>query len=255
MSTSTIFAGIGETSLGVLRAIAPLVALFIVFQFRVLKWPKRYVLNLIKGAALASAGLILFLQGVRIGFLPAGEALADVFVSIRIKQYLVPLGFSLGFLTILGEPAVRVLSEQVDKASSGSIRKNIVLLTIAFGVASFVALGMAKIVYGIPLTYIIIPGYSLAIGLMWFSEKEYLSIAFDAGGVATGPLAVTFLMAFAVGVASTIERRDPIVDGFGLIALIALAPILSILILGLIYKSGLRRILVLKYREYRQGKE
>lgn len=255
MNASTIFAGIGETSIGVLESIAPLVGLFVVFQFRVLKLPRSYVLNLIKGAALASAGLILFLQGVRIGFLPAGEALADVFVSIRIKQYLIPLGFSLGFLTILGEPAVRVLSAQVDKASAGSIRKNIVLLTIAFGVASFVALGMARIIYGIPLSYIIIPGYSLAIGMMWFSDKEYLSIAFDAGGVATGPLAVTFLLAFAVGIASAIEGRDPIVDGFGLIALIALAPILSVLILGLIYKSGLRKILVLKYREYRQRKE
>jgi hypothetical protein len=250
-----MFTGIGQTALGVLRALAPLVVLFIVFQLRVLKLPRSYFLNLIKGVVIASVGLILFLQGVRIGFLPAGEALGAAFTSISVKPFIIPIGFSLGFLTTWGEPAVRVLSDQVEKASAGSIRKNIILLIIALGVASFVALGMAKIIYGIPLTYIIIPGYALAIGLMWLSDKTFLSIAFDAGGVATGPLAVTFLMAVALGFASAIEGRDSIVDGFGLIALIALAPILSILILGLIYKSGLRKILVLKYREYRQRKE
>jgi len=236
-----MFAGIGHTALGVLRALAPLVVLFTVFQFRVLKLPKSYVLNLIKGVALASIGLVLFLQGVRVGFLPAGEALGEVLSAIRVKPFLVPLGFSLGFLTTWGEPAVRVLCDQVEKASIGSIRKSIVLLTIALGVASLVALGMAKIIYGIPLTYIIIPGYALAIGLMWLSDRVFLSIAFDAGGVATGPLAVTFLMAVAVGIAAALEGRDPIVDGFGLIALIALAPILSVMTLGLIYRRRLKK--------------
>jgi len=236
-----MFAGIGHTALGVLRALAPLVVLFTVFQFRVLKLPKSYVLNLIKGVALASIGLVLFLQGVRVGFLPAGEALGEVLSAIRVKPFLVPLGFSLGFLTTWGEPAVRVLCDQVEKASIGSIRKSIVLLTIALGVASLVALGMPKIIYGIPLTYIIIPGYALAIGLMWLSDRVFLSIAFDAGGVATGPLAVTFLMAVAVGIAAALEGRDPIVDGFGLIALIALAPILSVMTLGLIYRRRLKK--------------
>ena len=236
-----MFAGIGHTALGVLRALAPLVVLFTVFQFRVLKLPKSYVLNLIKGVALASIGLVLFLQGVRVGFLPAGEALGEVLSAIRVKPFLVPLGFSLGFLTTWGEPAVCVLCDQVEKASIGSIRKSIVLLTIALGVASLVALGMAKIIYGIPLTYIIIPGYALAIGLMWLSDRVFLSIAFDAGGVATGPLAVTFLMAVAVGIAAALEGRDPIVDGFGLIALIALAPILSVMTLGLIYRRRLKK--------------
>jgi nitrogen regulatory protein PII len=237
----TIFTGIEQTTLSVLKALAPLVVLFVVFQLRVLRLPRSYVLNLIKGTALASVGLILFLQGVRIGFLPAGEALGEVLSSIKTKPFLVPLGFSLGFLTTWGEPAVRVLSDQVEKASAGFLRKKIVLINIAVGVASFIALGMAKIIYGIPLTYIIIPGYVLAIGLMWFSDRVFLSVAFDAGGVATGPLAVTFLMAVAVGITATMEGRDPIMDGFGLIALIALAPILSVMILGLIYRSKLRK--------------
>jgi hypothetical protein len=105
----------------------------------------------------------------------------------------------------------------------------------------FIALGMAKIVYGIPLLWITIPGYVLAIAMLWFSEKSIISIAFDAGGVATGPMAVTFLMAIAVGIASAVEGRDPVIDGFGLIALIALAPILTIMVLGLIVRIRLRR--------------
>jgi hypothetical protein len=235
-----MFDGIGETALEVLRALAPLVVLFVIFQLRVLKLPKGYVLNLIKGVAIALAGLVIFLQGVRVGFLPAGEALGKVLGVMKASQLLVPLGFSLGFLTTWGEPAVRVLSDQIEEASAGSLRKNIVLITIALGVASFVALGMVKLIHGFPLTYVIIPGYALAIGLMWISDKVFLSIAFDAGGVATGPLAVTFLLAVAVGIASSMEGRDPIADGFGLIALIALAPILSVMILGLVYRTKLR---------------
>lgn len=238
-----MFTGIEQTFLGVLRALAPLVVLFIVFQFRFLKLPKGRILNLIKGVALAAVGLVLFLQGVRVGFLPAGEALGEALGLIGSKSLIIPLGFALGFLTTWGEPAVRVLSDQVEKASAGSIRKKIILVTITLGVASFVALGMARTIYGFPLTYIVVPGYALAIGLMWLSDKVYLSVAFDAGGVATGPLAVTFLLAVAVGIASAIEGRDPIIDGFGLIALIALAPILSIMILGLIYQARLRKIM------------
>jgi hypothetical protein len=142
----------------------------------------------------------------------------------------------MGFLATWGEPAVRILSEQVEEAAGGFLRKNIVLYTIASGVAIFIAIGMAKIVYGIPLLWVIIPGYLLAIAMLWFSDRSFIAVAFDAGGVATGPMAVTFLMAMAVGIASTVEGRDPVVDGFGLIALIALAPILTIMGLGLIIR-------------------
>jgi len=231
-----IWDGFGHTLLGIIEALAPLLVLFIIFQLTVLKLPRSYIFNLIKGSLLAIVGLALFLQGVHIGFFPAGRAIGEILGSIRFQWLLIPFGFMMGFLATWGEPAVRILSEQVEEASAGSIRKMIVLYTISGGVALFIALGMAKIVYGIPLLWIIIPGYLLAIGMLWFSDKSVIAIAFDAGGVATGPMAVTFLMAIAVGIASSIEGRDPVIDGFGLIALIALAPILTIMVLGLIIR-------------------
>jgi len=136
---------------------------------------------------------------------------------------------------------VRVLCDQVEKASASSIRKTTVLVAICVGVAVFVALGMAKIIYGIPLLYIVVPGYIIALLMMWFSDKSFLSIAFDAGGVATGPMAVTFLLAIAVGISSAMEGRDPILHGFGLIALIALAPILSVMTLGFLARIRKRK--------------
>lgn len=241
MNGIIVWEGIGHTFLGVIKALLPLLVLFIIFQFLVLKLPRDYVFNLLKGTLLAVVGLTLFLQGVSTGFFPAGQAMGEILGTIKAQWLLIPFGLMMGFLATWGEPAVRILSDQIEEASGGSIRRSLVLYTISSSVALFVALGMARIVYGIPLLWIIIPGYLLAIGMLWFSEKSVIAIAFDAGGVATGPMAVTFLMAIAVGIASAIEGRDPIIDGFGLIALIALAPILTIMVLGLIVRIKLRR--------------
>jgi len=147
---------------------------------------------------------------------------------------MIPFGFLLGFLTTWGEPSVRILSDQVEKASSGSIRQSTVLYAICLGVALIVGLGMFRIGYGIPLLYILIPGYALVIVIMWFSDKEFLSIAVDAGGVATGPMANTFLLALALGISSSSGDQDPVIHGLGLVALIALAPIISVMALGFI---------------------
>ena len=241
MNEIVVWNGIGHIFWGVIRALLPLLVLFIIFQFLVLKLPRSYVFNLLKGTLLAVVGLSLLLQGVSIGFFPAGQSMGEILGAIRTQWLLIPFGLMMGFLSTWGEPAVRILGDQVEKASAGSIRKSLVLYVISSSVALSVALGMARIVYGIPLLWIIIPGYLLAIAMLWFSEKSIIAIAFDAGGVATGPMAVTFVLAIAVGIASAIEGRDPIIDGFGLIALIALAPILTIMVLGLILRIKLRR--------------
>lgn len=241
MNSINVFEGLGHTFLTVFISLLPLVVFFIVFQFLYLRLPVKYVLNLFKGIVLALLGVAIFLQGVSVGFFPVGREMGEILGGISHKWVLIPLGFLLGFLATFGEPAVRVLSDQIEKTSIGSIRKSVVLYTICVGVALFVALGMARIIYGIPLMYIIVPGYVLAMVLLWPSDKTTICIAFDAGGVATGPMAVTFLLAIAVGIASAMEGRDPVTDGFGLIALIALAPILSIMILGIIVRIKLRR--------------
>ncbi|MBI4286679.1 MAG: DUF1538 domain-containing protein [Chloroflexi bacterium] len=231
-----VFGGLWDTLLSVVKALLPLLGLFLAFQVLFLKLPRHYIFNLLKGTSLALVGLLLFLQGVRIGFLPAGEAIGRALGSITGKWLLIPFGVFIGFLTTWTEPAVRILCDQVEKASAASIRKSVVLYTICSGVALFVGLGMAKIIYGIPLLYIVVPGYLLSLLMLWFSDREFLSIAFDAGGVATGPMAVTFLMAIAIGLSSAIEGRDPVIHGFGLIALIALAPIISVMALGFLFR-------------------
>jgi len=236
-----VWDGIGHTFLGVIRALLPLLVLFIIFQFLVLKLPRSYVFNLLKGTLLAIVGLALFLQGVSTGFFPAGESMGEILGAMRAQWLLIPFGLMMGFLATWGEPAVRILGSQIEEASGGSIHKNLVLYAISASVALFVALGMARIVYGIPLLWIIIPGYLLAVGMLRFSDRRVIAIAFDAGGVATGPIVVTFVLAIAVGIASAIEGRDPIIDGFGLISLVALAPILTIMVFGLILRAKLRR--------------
>lgn len=241
MNGPGIWEGLGHTFLGVIRSLLPLLLLFIIFQFAVLRLPRSYVLNLLKGAVLAAVGLVLFLQGVNNGFFPAGQAMGEILGSVDRQWLLIPFGLMIGFLATWGEPAVRILSDQIEEASSGSIRKNLVLYAMCLGVALFVALGMARIVYSIPLRWIIIPGYLLAVGMLWLSDRTVIGIAFDAGGVATGPMAVTFVLAIAVGIASATPGRDPILDGFGLIALIALAPILTIMVFGLILRVKLRK--------------
>lgn len=233
-----LFGGLWDTLLGVIKALLPLLALFLLFQILFLKLPRVYILDLLKGSLLAVAGLLLFLQGVKIGFLPAGGAIGERLGTIAWPWTLVPFGLFIGFLTAWTEPAVRVLSEQVEKASAGAIKKKVVVIAICSGVALFVGLGMAKVVYGIPLLYIVIPGYIAALLMAWLSDREFVSVAFDAGGVATGPMAVTFLLAIAIGISSSAEGRDPITHGFGLVALIALAPILSVMALGFFVRWG-----------------
>ncbi len=216
-------------------AMGPLVVFFVAFQFLFLKLPTQYVINLLKGVVLTFLGLVLFLQGVKVGFLPVGSAMGGVLGSLETKWIIIPIGFALGFVATIAEPAVQILSYEVEKTSGGSIRARVILFTLALGVSVVMAVGMARILYGIPILYLVIPPYLLALVMLKFSDPTFTSIAFDAGGVATGPMTVTFVLATAVGIATVMEDRDPVADGFGLIALVALAPILSVMILGMFY--------------------
>ncbi|WP_255333236.1 DUF1538 domain-containing protein [Methanocalculus taiwanensis] len=236
MAELVIFNGIAAVIQDAIVALIPLSLFFILFQVTYLKLPLGHVINLFKGILFTLIGMILFLQGVHIAFIPAGNAIGSFFSMNGKAWILIPFGFFLGMLATYAEPAVRILSDQVEHSSSGFIKGTLILYTLSIGVGGAVALGMARIVIGFSFLPLIIVGYIIAIILLWLSDRDFVAIAFDSGGVATGPMAVTFLMALAVGVAAGIEGRDPVIDGFGLIALIALAPILSILILGIYFR-------------------
>lgn len=216
-------------------ALAPLVIVFLFFQLFMLKLPKRQVIKILKGIILVFVGLSLFLQGVSIGFSPVGELMGMAIGSLSYNWILIPIGLLLGFVVIMAEPAVRVLTTQVEKASSGHVNKNVILYAVCIGVAFSVALSMVRVLTGISLWYFIVPGYIICLLLTRFVSPEFVAIAFDAGGAATGPMTVTFILSMTVGVAKQLEGRNPLMDGFGMVSLVALAPILSILILGFLY--------------------
>ncbi|NMA92073.1 MAG: DUF1538 domain-containing protein [Firmicutes bacterium] len=232
----SMWQGFGKVMGEVAAAVAPLLLLFLVFQ-KVLPQPRDFIFNTLKGLALAYLGLILFLQGIKVAFMPAGEDIGFAIGSTPYSWILIPVGFGLGFIITLAEPNVRVLSAQVEKASGGAIKSRIIMYTLCLGVALAIALGMAKAVYGISIYYLAIPGFAAALVLLKFADPAFVAIAFDAAGVATGPMTVTVVMAMVVGVATALEGRHPVVDGFGLVALVAITPILLVMALGFIYRE------------------
>jgi len=221
-------------------AVLPLVVMFLLLQLSVLRLPARQVAGVLTGTAIAALGLFLFLLGVAIGFLPFGRAIGGALAGLPDAWVFVVTGMLLGFVTAWGEPAVRVLASQVENASSGSIPSRAVLLAICIGVAIWVGLGVLRILSGAPLLSLLIPGYLAAVVLMWLCDQDFVAIAADAGGVATGPLANSFLLAFALGASAAIEGQASAVQGFGLVALIALAPILSVMTLGMLIRLKTR---------------
>jgi hypothetical protein len=240
VSEAPVLIDVGDMAWRVALAVLPLAALFMTFQLLFLKLPRREVSRILTGTVVASVGLFLFLLGVTIGLLPFGRAIGEAIGSLSQKWLLVPLGLILGFVTTWGEPAVRVLADQVEETSTGSIRRTVVLSAICLGVAVAVGVGLLRIGYGVPLLWLLVPGYALATVLMWFSDKGFVSIAVDAGGVATGPLANSFLLALALG-ASSAMGRNPLVHGLGLVSLISLAPVVSVMLLGLLVRPKERK--------------
>lgn len=225
----------------VAEAVLPLVALFLIFQTLLLKLPRRSVLDVMIGTLIAAVGLFLFLVGVELVLMPVGRAIGEALGTLPHKWLLALIGLFLGFVTTWSEPAVRIFAEQVEDASSGSFSASTILYTVSVGVALSVALGLLRIVYGFPLLYLLAPGYALVMVIMWLCERDFVAIAVDAGGVATGPMANTFLLALALGAAAS-NGRDMMVEGLGLVSLIALAPVVSVMTLGLLVRwTGTRQ--------------
>lgn len=231
----SIFHGITSVIIEVVFALIPLVIFFLIAQILFLRLPWKKVTDIIKGIVLAFIGLTLFLQGVHVGFEPAGMMMGEVLGSKSYRWVLIPIGFLLGFVATIAEPAIRILNHEVDKVSGGYIPQKVLLYTLCIGVGFSIALAMLRLLFGIPIVWLVLPGYVIALVMMQFTSPTFTAVAFDAGGVATGPMTVTFIMAIALGVGEVLPGRDPMIDSFGMIALVALAPIISVLTLGLLY--------------------
>ncbi len=223
-------------------ALLPLLIIFLVFQFVKFRLSRHEVRKILFGIGYAFIGLILFMTGVNAGFMDVGAMMGYNIASMNSPVIVVIVGFLFGLVTILAEPAVHVLTRQVEEVTSGSVKRSFVFSALCIGVGFAVLLSMLRILIPeLMLWHILLPGYLISIALSFIGPKLFVGIAFDAGGVATGPMTATFILAFAQGAANAIESADVLVDGFGIIALVALTPIITLQLLGLIYQYKLKR--------------
>ncbi|MBN1243794.1 MAG: DUF1538 domain-containing protein [Spirochaetales bacterium] len=226
-----------ETVGHVALALGPLALLFAVIQVALLRMPPRHLARVATGFAWAFAGLVLFFVGVNGGFLPVGALVGARMGALEASWLLVPVGVLLGAVVVLAEPAVWVLTDQVEAVSGGAVRKRTLLVALSAGVALAVGIAMLRVVCGLSIWWFLAPGYALALGLSFASPPLFTAIAFDSGGVASGPMSSTFVLAFTLG-ASASAGGDPAVDAFGVIAMIAMVPLIAIQLLGLVYKRA-----------------
>lgn len=242
---------IDQTLMTVIAAISPIVILFFICQFIFLRLNAREFGTMLRGFILAAIGLLLFLQGVEVAFIPVGEELGREISARWSPWWLVPVGFALGFLATFAEPAVQLLGDEVYNTSAGAIPKSLILWTLAIGVGFSVALAISRTILGIPLWVILLPGHAVALLLIRYSDPDFVGIAYDSGGAATGPMTVSFIVALGLGAAAAFPDRDPLLYGFGLVAFVLLAPILSVLVVGALYARK-RRVTDGESRESQQ---
>ncbi len=220
----------------VLLAVVPITSVVVLLQVSIIHMPAVLFARFLIGALLVMFGLFFFLQGVRIGLLPMGEMVGGELPKRAGLALVLVTAFLLGFVVTVAEPDVRVLAHQVDIVSQGQIGKNLLVFTVAFGIGIFVCLAMLRIILGIPIAYILGGGYLAILSLSFFTPPNFVPIAFDAGGVTTGPVTVPFILALGIGTASVLGGRSSIADGFGLVGIASMGPVLGVMILGIIYR-------------------
>lgn len=219
-----------------LAALLPISLLFFAFHFAKFKLRKDELSEIIKGLTLCLLGLLLFLTAVNSGFMDMGRIIG-MEIAQKSPWLLVATGFVLGLIVVLAEPAVHVLSQQVEEVTGGHIPINLIRMTLSAGVAVAIGLSMVRILIPeVKIWYFLVPGFAIAIFLSFIAEPIFVGIAWDAGGVASGPMTATFVLAFAQGAASVIDTANVMADGFGVIAMVAMSPVLSIMILGTVFK-------------------
>ncbi len=221
---------------GSLMALLPLVAFFFILQAIHFKVSRRELSRIVKGLLYSLLGLTLFLTGVYAGFLDMGQLIGRSMAE-KHSLLLPAVGFLFGMIVVLVEPAVMVLEEQIEETTDGRIPGRIIKLTLSLGVALAVMLSMLRIMIpALKLWHFLLPGFLLAVILSFRSDPLFVGIAYDAGGVASGPMTATFVLAFARGAADIVPTANVLVDGFGVIAMVAMAPVLSLMIVGAVFR-------------------
>ncbi len=217
------------------KSLWPILVMLILFQLITKRYHKLQFLRVLVGLIYTFVGLVMFMTGVNVGFIPMGHILGADLVSGSAKWLLIPLGALIGYFIVAAEPAVHVLKKQVEEVSFGAIPGSVVQRFLSIGVAFALAISMLRVLTGISIYWFLIPGYIAAIVLTRFVPKLYIGIAFDSGGVVSGPMTSTFLLPFVIGACMNPERI--MVDAFGLVAMVALTPLIAIQLMGISYKK------------------
>ena len=216
-------------------SVLPIVVFFGIFQLIARDITKRTLIKILIGLGYTYIGLVLFLTGVNVGFMPAGNFLGQTIAGLPYAWIIVPIGMIIGYFIVLAEPAVFVLTKQVEEITSGAISAKAMGLSLSIGVAASVGLAMIRVLTGISIMWFLIPGYAIALILTFFVPKIFTAIAFDSGGVASGPMTATFLLPFAMGACEALGGNI-ITDAFGIVAMVAMTPLITIQIMGLVFK-------------------
>lgn len=230
---------VGEVAL----ALLPIIVFFLLFNIFMLRLNKHQLRRIIIGIVYTFLGLVLFLTSVNAGFLSVGTMLGKI-LGEYASWALIPVGFVLGLVTVIAEPAIHTLNKQVEEISGGAVSKKSMLIALALGVGTAIALSLIRIICDFSIIYYLIPGYTIALVLMKFVPDIYTSIAFDSGGVASGPMTAGFVLPFAIGACYMLHGESSIIAGaFGVISLVALTPLIAIQCLGLsvIIKQNIRK--------------
>ena len=218
----------------VFTALFPILAFFLLFQIFFLKMRKRQVVKILVGMLYSYIGLTLFLTGVNVGFMPAGSYLGKQMAS------LVPVAMLIGYYIVKAEPAVQVLNKQVADVTGGSISEKTMMTGLSIGMALSLGFSLFRVITGLPLLAFLLPGYALALGLSFVVPPVFTSIAFDSGGVASGPMTATFLLPLCMGACEALGGNI-LTDAFGIVAMVAMTPLIIIQLIGLFFELKTRR--------------
>jgi hypothetical protein len=219
--------------LGVIKDIAPILIVIFFFQYAVIKKSVPHLPKIVTGIIMVILGLYAFIVGLEMGLFPIGESIANDLTSQDNNLLIYLFSFMIGFSTTMAEPALLAIAIKVQDISEGMIKQNMLRIVVALGVAIGISLGAYRLVQGDPIHYYIIVGYSIVIILTYFAPKHIIPIAYDTGGVTTSTVTVPLVAALGIGLATNIDGRNPLIDGFGLIAFASLFPMITVMGYGI----------------------
>jgi hypothetical protein len=238
--------------IGTVKDVAPIIAVIFFFQYIIIKKPVAHLHRIATGIGMVILGLYAFIVGLEMGLFPIGETIAYQLTSMNNDLLIYLFAFLIGFSTTMAEPALLAIAIKAEEISEGNIKQNVLRMVVALGVAIGIGLGAYRIVAGDPIHYYIIAGYIFVIIFTYFAPKYIVPIAYDSGGVTTSTVTVPLVAALGLGLAENIEGRNPLIDGFGLIAFASLFPMLTVMGYGIHAEYYKKRLLTKKQKSTQQ---